>query len=62
MEAINRLPSLLIMSRSRLALLAAARAIINCLAVGAGLARLFDLRDLFDRLLDAMQSLQKSDN
>jgi len=62
MEAFNLVPSLLTMSRSRLALLTAARAIIICLYVGAGLARLFDLRDLFDRLLDAMNSLQKSDN
>ena len=59
MEAFSRLPSLLDISRSRLALLRAARAAIICLRVGAGLARLFDL---FDRLLDAMNSLQKSDN
>jgi len=62
MDIFSRLPSLLAMSRSRLALLAAARAVIICLRVGAGLARLLDLLDLFDRLLDAMNSLQKSDN
>jgi hypothetical protein len=62
MEAISRLPSLRAMSRSLLAPLTAARAIIICLCVGAGLARLFDLRDLFDRLLDAMNCLQNSDN
>jgi len=59
MESFSRLPSLLATSRSRLALLIAARAVISCLRVGAGLALLFDL---FDRLLDAMPNLQKSDN
>jgi len=53
------------MSRSLFALLRAARTVIICLRVGAGLALrvdLFDLFDLFDRLLDAITSLYNSDN
>jgi hypothetical protein len=53
-ESFRRLLSLLAMSRSLFALLRAARTVIICLRVGAGLA----LRaDRLDRLLDAMTSL-----
>jgi len=48
-------PSRLAISCALLALFKAARTVIICFGVGAGLARLFAF---FDRLLEAMQNLQ----
>jgi len=52
-------PSRLAISCEFLALFRAARNVIICLRVGAGLARLFAF---FDRCLEAMQNMQGGNN
>jgi len=58
-DCFSLFPSRLAISCALLALFRAARTVIICLRVGAGLARLFAF---FDRLLEAMQNMQRGNN